>query len=153
MKNSNRAVVETPAESILKYEMDKKTGKFFIDRHLTIPPPLDYGFISNTPAPDGDDLDCFIISAERLNRGDELNYSTLGYFECDDNGESDDKLIICMKGYEPRYHIYAYKETILEYLTKYKRGFKVGKWVDGPHPLENIEEVEPSHKWHPISRF
>jgi inorganic pyrophosphatase len=55
-------VVEIPQGSRNKYEMDHKTGQIRLDRMLFTSTryPLDYGFISDTLAEDGDPLDALV---------------------------------------------------------------------------------------------
>jgi inorganic pyrophosphatase len=55
-------VVEIPQGSRNKYEMDHKTGQIRLDRMLFTSTryPLDYGFISDTLAEDGEPLDALV---------------------------------------------------------------------------------------------
>ena len=49
-------VVEIPKDSTHKYELDRETGAFVLDRplHASVHYPGDYGFIPQTLADDGD---------------------------------------------------------------------------------------------------
>ena len=53
------AVIEIPAGSRNKYEIDHESGEIWLDRHLFVAMtyPLDYGFIPETLAEDGDPVD------------------------------------------------------------------------------------------------
>ena len=55
-------VIEIPQGSRNKYEMDHKTGRIRLDRTLFTSTvyPLDYGYIDNTLAEDGDPLDALV---------------------------------------------------------------------------------------------
>jgi len=55
-------VIEIPQGSRNKYEMDHTTGRIRLDRMLFTSTvyPLDYGFIDNTLAEDGDPLDALV---------------------------------------------------------------------------------------------
>jgi inorganic pyrophosphatase len=55
-------IVEIPQGSRNKYEMDHKTGRIRLDRMLFTSTryPLDYGFIPDTLAEDGDPLDALV---------------------------------------------------------------------------------------------
>ena len=61
-------VIEIPQGSDVKYEIDHKTGKIYVDRFLYAAAhyPFNYGFIEGTAAPDGDPLDCLVISREAV---------------------------------------------------------------------------------------
>jgi len=56
------AIVEVPMGSRNKYEMDPKTGRIRLDRMLFTSTryPMDYGFISDTLAEDGEPLDALV---------------------------------------------------------------------------------------------
>jgi inorganic pyrophosphatase len=55
-------VIEIPQGSRNKYEMDHETGRIRLDRTLFTSTvyPLDYGYIDNTLAEDGDPLDALV---------------------------------------------------------------------------------------------
>ncbi|HUC27243.1 MAG TPA: inorganic diphosphatase [Streptosporangiaceae bacterium] len=59
-------VVEIPQGSRNKYEMDHETGRIRLDRMLFTSTryPLDYGFIPETLAEDGDPLDALVMLDE-----------------------------------------------------------------------------------------
>ena len=78
-----------------KYEMDKKTGRIFLDRvngaHFYY--PYDYGYVPNTLCEDGDPLDALIIIDEPLFPGVVVPARPIGVFYMIDDGEADEKLI------------------------------------------------------------
>jgi inorganic pyrophosphatase len=59
-------IVEIPQGSRNKYEMDHVTGRIRLDRMLFTSTryPLDYGFIPDTLAEDGDPLDAMVMLDE-----------------------------------------------------------------------------------------
>ena len=59
-------IVEIPQGSRNKYEMDHETGRIRLDRMLFTSTryPLDYGFIPDTLAEDGDPLDALVMLDE-----------------------------------------------------------------------------------------
>ena len=60
------AVIEIPAGSKKKYELDKRTGLLRLDRILYTSThyPANYGFIPRTYADDGDPLDVLVLCSE-----------------------------------------------------------------------------------------
>lgn len=66
--------VEVPKGSRNKYEFNKKTGRFMLDRMLfsSVHYPTDYGFIPDTLAEGGDDLDALVISGDPTFPGCEI---------------------------------------------------------------------------------
>jgi inorganic pyrophosphatase len=63
-------VIEIPQGSRNKYEMDHQSGRIRLDRMLFTATlyPLDYGFIPDTVAEDGDPLDAMVTPHSRVAR-------------------------------------------------------------------------------------
>ncbi len=63
-------VIEIPQGSRNKYEMDHATGRIRLDRMLFTSTcyPLDYGFIPDTLAEDGDPLDVLVMRSRSCAR-------------------------------------------------------------------------------------
>ena len=59
-------VIEIPAGSSNKYEIDHETGQIRLDRMLFTSTryPYDYGFVENTLSLDGDPLDALVMLDE-----------------------------------------------------------------------------------------
>jgi inorganic pyrophosphatase len=89
------AVVEIPAGSKKKYEMDKETGLLRLDRILYTSThyPANYGFIPRTYADDGDPLDVLILCSESLDPMVMVNCYPIGVVRMLDSGRMDDKII------------------------------------------------------------
>lgn len=98
-------VVEIPAGSNQKWEVNKQTGYLEWERinkdSLRIvnylPYPANYGFIPNTISDkntggDGDPLDVFVLG-ERVERGKIIESKIIGLIKMKDNDEIDDKFI------------------------------------------------------------
>ena len=102
-------VVEIPAGSLEKWEVNKVTGRIERDRIDGQPRTIDYlgypgnyGFIPQTvllkeAGGDGDPLDVLVIG-EQVDRGTVLRCKLLGVLKLFDNGEQDDKLIAVSEG-------------------------------------------------------
>lgn len=60
------AFIEVPKGSRNKYEYNHETGRIFLDRMLfsSVQYPADYGFIPETLAEDGDELDILVLAGE-----------------------------------------------------------------------------------------
>jgi|ERR1700688_268790 len=123
------AIVEIPRESMYKYEVDKKTGILLVDRPLSRPVPFNYGYVPGTLHNDGDPLDIFLIGNYPIYPLAQVKAKILGALICNDNGSSDDKLIAEVVGDKYNY-LDSAKEVITNYLTTYKEGFIVDKFVD-----------------------
>jgi inorganic pyrophosphatase len=68
LDNFVKVYIEIKQYSIIKYEYNKQTQQLEIDRILKTqyPYPYAYGFIPNTLADDGDELDILIITNKHI---------------------------------------------------------------------------------------
>lgn len=89
------AVIEIPAGSKKKYELDKKTGLLVLDRILYTSThyPANYGFIPRTYADDKDPLDVLVLSSESLDPMVMVKCYPIGVVRMVDCDEVDDKII------------------------------------------------------------
>lgn len=78
-----------------KYEVDKATGRLFLDRvnGTTLGYPADYGYVPHTLCEDGDPLDALLIIDESVPHGVVVPVRPLGVLMMVDDGENDEKLI------------------------------------------------------------
>ena len=89
------AVIEIPRGSKLKYEIDKRTGMLMLDRVLysSVHYPLNYGFIPQTHAGDGDPLDILVIMQEPVHPLTIVRARPIGGFRMRDDKGVDDKIV------------------------------------------------------------
>jgi inorganic pyrophosphatase len=89
-------VVEIPAGSRNKYEIDHNTGEVRLDRMLFTATrfPHDYGFVKNTLSNDGDPLDALIMLDEPTFPGCVVSCRVIGMFRMTDEKGGDDKLLV-----------------------------------------------------------
>jgi inorganic pyrophosphatase len=89
------AVIEIPAGSRNKYELDKETGVFSLDRVLysAVHYPGDYGFVPRTLAEDGDPCDILVLIKEPTFPGCRIDVRPIGVLDMLDRGEPDAKIL------------------------------------------------------------
>ena len=89
------AVIEIPRHSRGKYEIDKETGMFRLDRvlHSAVHYPGDYGFIPQTLGDDGDPLDIMLMMTAPVFPGCLVEVRPIGIFNLVDRGDGDEKII------------------------------------------------------------
>ncbi len=89
------AIIEIPKGKRNKFEIDKKTGLFKLDRYLYSSSryPGDYGFIPQTLAEDGDALDILVMVNEETFTGCLIEARVLGIFKMRDHGANDFKIL------------------------------------------------------------
>jgi inorganic pyrophosphatase len=90
-------VVEISEGSMLKIEWDREHAAFKLDRvePQIFAKPVNYGFIPQTLDEDGDELDTLIYCDEPLTTGVWLEAKILGVLKFEDDGEVDDKVVVC----------------------------------------------------------
>ena len=88
-------VVEIPKGSRNKYEMDKDSGRIYLDRMLFTATryPADYGFIPETHAEDDDPLDALALVSEPTFPGCYIQIKPVGLFVMEDQGREDLKIL------------------------------------------------------------
>ena len=89
------AVIEIPAGSRNKYELDKETGLIKLDRVLSssVHYPGDYGFIPRTLHEDNDPLDVLVMLKQETFSGCMIDVRPIGVLRMSDRGEPDDKIL------------------------------------------------------------
>ena len=122
-----------------KYEIDKESGRLFLDRDLFTATayPGDYGFIPQTLCDDGDAVDVLIISDRPHLPGSVMPCRPIALMKMEDEKGGDDK-VVCVP-YEKVNPNFGYihdvdsidkglKERIRHFFEHYK-DLEPGKWV------------------------
>lgn len=89
------AVIEIPAGSYTKYEIDETTGHVIVDRFQSMPVqyPANYGSISQSAGGDGDPLDVLVYTRVPITPGSIILVRPVGILRMIDGGEVDDKIV------------------------------------------------------------
>ncbi|MFY9326124.1 MAG: inorganic diphosphatase [Candidatus Nanopelagicales bacterium] len=100
-------VIEIPAGSRNKYEVDHKTGKIRLDRMLFTSTryPWDYGFVENTLGQDGDPIDALVMLDDPTFPGCVVSARVIGMFRMTDEAGGDDKLLCVPAGDVRKSHL------------------------------------------------
>ncbi len=155
-------VVEIPKGSQNKYEIDKESGFFKLDRVLYSPIhyPTDYGFIPETFSEDGDSLDAMVIGGDPLFTGCVVRMRPIGLLKMIDNGDKDYK-VLGVQADNPRFnkikdiadlkliHEHSLKE-IVHFAEVYKelegKKVKVLGWENSKKAKEEIKKARKSYE-------
>lgn len=88
-------VIEIPAGSFTKYEIDAETGHVIVDRYQSMPVvyPANYGSIPSSLGGDGDPLDAIVYTREPIVPGAMIKVRAIGMLNMIDGGEVDDKIV------------------------------------------------------------
>jgi inorganic pyrophosphatase len=132
-------LIEIPAESQVKYEVDTETGQLRVDRflHTSSIYPYNYGFIRNSKGEDGDPLDALVISSERIYPGVLVECHAVGLLDMEDEAGKDTKILaVPNKNIDPVFGVYdsiddipeATRNLIKQFFQNYK-SLEQDKWV------------------------
>ena len=90
-----------------KYEVDKGTGRLFLDRvnATMLGYPADYGYVPDTLCDDGDPVDALLIIDESTPHGVVIPSRPIGVLYFEDDGEMDEKLIVVANDDVSKSHI------------------------------------------------
>ena len=95
-----KVCIQVEAGSCDKKLYNEKTLEYLETRRVSRPYPYPYGFIIGTSAADGDNVDCYIITNERLKSGAIVECEPIGLLEQDEDGEVDHKVLAALPGQE-----------------------------------------------------
>jgi inorganic pyrophosphatase len=93
-----RVFIENEAGSDVKHHHDEETLAFLRTERVRAPYPFPYGFVPGTRAPDGDCVDCFVITERALHTGDVVDCVPFGLMEQTESGLVDHNLLAVPAG-------------------------------------------------------
>jgi len=95
-----RVCIEVEAGSCDRQRYNEKTLEYQGTRRIARPYPYPYGFILGTRAADGDSVDCYLITNDRVQAGTIVECKPIGLLEQDEDGEVDHKILAALPGQE-----------------------------------------------------
>lgn len=133
-------VIEIQKGSVNKYELDKTTGRIFLDRvngTASLGYPADYGYVPDTLCDDGDPLDALLLIDESVLPGIVVPSRPIGVLKMIDDGEGDEKLVCVAADDVTKSHIKSlddlgpnFKPMIEHFYGQYKAWKK--DWTGSP---------------------
>lgn len=153
LPNDFNVIIEIPANGDpVKYEVDKESGAIFVDRFLgtAMHYPVNYGYIPQTLAGDGDPVDVLVMTPFPLFPGAVVRCRVLGVLKMTDDGGVDAKVLaVPLEKLCPMYaDIKSYKD-VPEYLLnqiqhffEHYKDLEKGKWVK----MEGWADAEEAKK-------
>lgn len=127
------AVIEIPTNERNKYELDKQTGLFRLDRVLysAVHYPGDYGFLPRTLGDDGDPLDILVLMTIPVFTGCLVDARPIGLFHLVDRGAADEKVLAVPTGDPYSEGLNELKDISQHYLKEIEHFFQVYKDLEG----------------------
>ncbi|MBP1632244.1 MAG: Inorganic pyrophosphatase [Acidobacteria bacterium] len=93
-----RVFIENTAGSNLKHHHDEETLTLLRVERVSGAYPFPYGFVPGTSAPDGDAVDCFVVTARPLQTGDLVACEPFALMEQMEAGVVDHNLLAVLAG-------------------------------------------------------
>lgn len=93
-----QVLIQVAAGSSDKNIYNERTLDYLETRHVSRPYPYPYGFIIGTSASDGDCVDCYLITNDRLTSGSIAECEPIGLLLQDEDGEVDHKVLAAIPG-------------------------------------------------------
>lgn len=152
-------MVEIPMGSRNKYEFDPELGAIKFDRFVSasVVYPTDYGFLPETRALDGDELDVLVCVSEPTFPGCLVPVRPIGLLRMTDENGQDDK-VVCVPTSDPRWNVYEQlehlpqqlRDEIYHFFSVYKdldpdRDAEPTGWGDREAALAAITEARERH--------
>jgi len=135
------ACIEISKGSKNKYELDKETGRLYLDRILYTSThyPANYGFIPRTYADDNDPLDVLVICSEPILPLALVKCVPIGVLKMVDDDKVDEKIIaVCVN--DPSNNCYHDVSELPQHLfQEIMHFFTVYKQLEGKQPI--VKEV------------
>lgn len=95
-----KVVVQIEAGSCERRLYNERTLEHKGISRIRLPFPYPYGFVMGTSAADGDCVDCYIITKDKLMGGSVVDCEPVGLLEQDEDGEIDHKVLAALPGGE-----------------------------------------------------
>ncbi|MEX2008241.1 MAG: inorganic diphosphatase [Candidatus Spechtbacterales bacterium] len=137
-------VVEIPAGSSIKYEIDEESGLVTVDRmvYTAMQFPFNYGSVPHTKAGDGDPVDVLVLSSHPVQPGSVLPARPVGVLEMEDESGMDHKIIaVPTEKIDP---FFAHIKDVEDIPEPERAKIK--------HFFEHYKELEPG-KWVKVQNF
>ncbi|MEX2181252.1 MAG: inorganic diphosphatase [Gemmatimonadaceae bacterium] len=127
------AVIEIPQGARNKYELDKESGLFRLDRVLysAVHYPGDYGLIPRTLHEDNDPLDVLVMIKESTFTGCLMDVRPVGVLKMLDRGEPDDKILAVPVNDPQHGEYFDIADLPAHYLKEIEHFFAIYKDLEG----------------------
>ena len=133
MENKIKVFIENEAGSNQKHIYNEKTLEFKEVFTVSRKYPFPYGFILNTTSGDGDNLDCFIVTEQKLTTGQIVECEPVGIMEQIEDNKEDHNILAKLLD-EDVSITEAIKEDLTEFVShvfdhRVGKIIKVGKFL------------------------
>ena len=100
VRRTIRVLIQAEAGSNVRTRYDETTLIPSSVGRVSQPYPYPYGFVIDTIAPDGDNVDCYVVGSSGLKSGTVVDCEPVGLLEQVETGEPDHKVLAVVAGQE-----------------------------------------------------
>jgi inorganic pyrophosphatase len=93
-----QVLVQAEAGSFERSVYDERTLAYIGTRRVSRPHPYPYGFVVGTSAADGESVDCYLVTTDRLKSGTIVECEPVGLLVQYEDGEVDHKVLAAIPG-------------------------------------------------------
>ena len=138
--NDINVIIEIPAQADpIKFEVDKDSGAVFVDRFMgtSMRYPINYGYVPDTIAGDGDPVDVLVVTPFPLLPGVVIRCRPIGVLKMEDESGMDAKVLaVPVSKLTPLYDKVQSADDLPELLLRqtvhffeHYKDLEPGKWV------------------------
>lgn len=139
-----KVLIQVEGGSSQRRFYDERTLEYKETRQSHQPFPYPYGFILGTRAADGDSVDCYIITREKVPAGSIVECDPVGLMEQNEDGEIDHKVLAALPGQSVELSLELLEELrnfIYGIFARYPSvDIKIGDLLPRDAALQHIEE-------------
>jgi len=137
-----KVFIQNEAGSFVKHSHDEKTLKLKDEERVSRANPFPYGFILDTTAEDGDNVDCFVLTREVLRTGQIVECEAIGLMEQVEDGKIDHNVLAVLPG-EKQELSSEIKHTLREFVGHVfdhiaGKKIQIGKFLGSEAAMEHV---------------
>jgi inorganic pyrophosphatase len=137
-----KVFIQNEAGSFVKRSHDEKTLILLGEQRVSRAYPFPYGFILDTTAEDGDNVDCFVLTQEKLRTGQIVECEPIGLMEQIEDGEIDHNILAALGGKNLDLNTEV-KEALIEFVSHVfdhvpGKQIQAGEFRDGDAAIQHI---------------
>lgn len=140
-----KVLIQVAAGSCDRKVYNESTLEYLETLHGSRPYLYPYGFIVDTSAADGDCVDCYIITSDKISAGSIVECEPVGLLLQDESGEIDHKVLAALPGQEVELGsnlLEELQEFILDIFSKYpEMDVRVGPILSREAALHHLEKL------------
>jgi len=143
-----KVLIQVAAGSCDRKIYNESTLEYLETRYGSRPYLYPYGFILGTSAADGDCVDCYLLTSDKMTAGSIVECEPVGLLLQDESGEMDHKVLAALPGQEVELGselLEELQEFIYDIFSEYpEMEIRVGPILSREAALQHLEKFGPA---------